>query len=84
MDIDHTLYAGDWNISLSQQMDTQGYLHKNNTQNRDYVRKKIIEYDWKDIWRDRNPHATNYTFMKKQAKNVTKAKLDFLLTGPKL
>ena len=82
-DIDHTLYAGDWNVSLSQQMDTHGYLHENNTQNRDYIRKKMIEYDLKDIWRDRNPQAINYTFMKKQAKNVTKARLDFLLVGPK-
>ena len=64
-------------------MDTHGYLHENNTQNRDYVRKKMIEYDLKDIWRDRNPHATNYTFMKIQTNTVTKARLDFLLTGPK-
>ena len=62
---DHTLYAGDWNISLSQQMDTDGYLHENNTQNRDLVRQKMIEYELSDIWRDRNPDATNYTFMKK-------------------
>ena len=34
---DHTLYSGDWNISLSQQMDTDGYLHENNTHNRDFV-----------------------------------------------
>ena len=37
-EIDHTIYLGDWNIALSQQMDTQGYLHKNNTQSRDFVR----------------------------------------------
>ena len=79
---DHTLYAGDWNVSLSQQMDTDGYLHENNTQNRDLVRQKMIEYELSDIWHDRNPHATNYTFMKKQAKNTTKARLDFILTGP--
>ena len=82
-DIDHTLYAGDWNVSLSQQMDTHGYLHENNTQNRDCIRIKMIEHDLKDIWRDRNPQTINYTFMKKQAKNVTKARLDFLLVGPK-
>ena len=63
-------------------MDTQGYLHENNTQSRDFVRSKMIKYDLKEVWRDRNPHATNYTFTKKQAKNVTKARLDFLLTSP--
>merc|ERR1712059_53860 len=81
-DIQHTLYLGDWNISLSQQLDTQGYLHENNTHNRDFVKNKIIEYDLKDVWRDRNPLAANFTFMKKQAKNVTKARLDFLLASP--
>ena len=36
----HTHYAGDWNISLSQQMDTHAYIHENNTQNIDLVRQK--------------------------------------------
>ncbi len=63
-------------------MDTDGYIHENNTQNRDLVRQKMIEFELSDIWRDRNPFATNYTFMKKQAKNITKARLDFILTGP--
>ena len=79
---DHTLYAGNWNISLSQQMDTHGYLHENNNQNRDLVRQKMIEHELSDIWRDRNSFATNYTFMKKQARNITKARLDFILTSP--
>ena len=72
-DIDHTLYVGDWNISLSQQLDTQGYLHENNTHNRDYVNRKIIEYELKDVWRDRNPHETNYTFMKKTGKECNQS-----------
>ena len=80
-DTDHTLYAGDWNISIFQQMYTDGYLHENNTHNRDFVRIKMIEHDLKDIWRDKNPHSRNFTFMKKQTKNVTKARLDFLLTS---
>ena len=42
----------------------------------------MIEYELRDIWRDINPHATNYTFRKKQTNNVTKARLDFLLTDP--
>ena len=65
LNVDHTLYAGDWNVSLSQQMDTHGYLHENNTQNRDLVRQKMIEYELSDIWRKRNPFATNYSYMKK-------------------
>ena len=35
---DHTLYTGDSNTSLTQQMDTHGYLHENNPQNRNLVR----------------------------------------------
>lgn len=30
-EVKHTLYAGDWIISLSQKLDTDGYLHENNT-----------------------------------------------------
>jgi exonuclease III len=82
-DADHTMYLGDWNISLSQQMDTHGYLNENNTENRDYVKAKIIELELKDLWRERNPHELKYTFMKNQAKNFTKARLDFLLTDHK-
>ena len=81
---DHTLYPGHWNISLSQQMETHGYLHENNTQNRDLVRQKMIEYELSDIWRDRNPFAANYTFMKKQVRNTTKARLDFIPTSPQI
>ena len=78
----HILYAGDWNVSLSQELDTSGYIHENNTQNRDLVKNKMTELQLRDIWRDRNPHATNFTFMKKQARNTTKARLDFFLTNP--
>ena len=66
-EIEHTLYSGDWNISLSQQMDTYGYIHENNTHIRDFVKNKMIEYELNDVWRDRNPFETNFTFMKKQA-----------------
>merc|ERR1712082_41936 len=80
--IQHILYAGDWNVSLSQELDTSGYMHKNNIQNRDLIKNKMIELQLKDIWRERNPNATNFTFMKKQTRNTTKARLDFFLTNP--
>ncbi len=79
---EHVLYAGDWNITLSQELDTDGYLHENNVHNRDLVKQKMIELQLKDIWRDRNPFATNFTFMKKLTNNTTKARLDFFLTSP--
>ena len=82
-EIEHTLYSGDWNISISQQMDTHRYLHENNTHNCDFVKNKIIEYELNDVWRERNPFETNFTFMKKQANNTTEARLDFLLTRQK-
>ena len=80
---EHTLYTGDWNISLSQQLDTHCYLHKNNTHNRDFVKAKMIHHELNDVWRTRNPFEINYTFMKKQARNTTKARLDFLLASQK-
>merc|ERR1712239_63499 len=79
---EHVLFAGDWNVSLSQTLDTSGYLHQNNVQNRDFIKSKMTELQLNDIWRDRNPHATNFTFMKKQARNTTKARLDFFLASP--
>ena len=42
----------------------------------------MIEHELFDVWRTRNPFETNYTFMKKQACNTTKARLDFVLTSP--
>ena len=56
---DHILYAGDWNISLSQQMDTDRYIHENNTHNRDLVKQRVIEFQLSDVWRDINLFATN-------------------------
>ena len=82
--VDHTLYTGDWNISLYQQIDTYGYLHENNTNNRDYVKQQMIEYELNNLWRSRNPFETNFTFMKKQARNTTKTRLDFLLKSQKI
>ena len=78
---EHTLYTGDWNISLSQQLDTQGYLHENNTHNRDFVKAKMIEHKLNYVLRTKNPFEINYTIMKKQARNTTKARLDFLLAS---
>ena len=80
--IEHTIYTGDWNILLSQQMDTHGYLHENNTHNRDFVKAKMIEHELIDTWRLKNPFETKFTFMKKQARNTTKARLDFVLISP--
>ena len=76
---EHTLYTGDWNISLSQQLDT----HENNTHTRDFVKAKMIHQKLNDVWKTKNPFEINYTFMKKQARNTTKARLDFLLASQK-
>ena len=62
---EHNIYTGDWNISLSQKLDTHGYLHENNTHNRDYVKAKMIEHKLNDVWRTKNPFEINYTFKKK-------------------
>ena len=53
---EHTLYTGNWNISLSQQLDTQGYLHENNTHNRDFVKAKMIEHELNDVWKTKKKH----------------------------
>ena len=41
----------------------------------------MIEHELTDVWRTRNPFEINYTLMKKQARNTTKAILDFVLAS---
>ena len=58
-DSDHTLYSGDWIISLSQWTPMDTYTKKHPQQK--LCETKMIAHELREIWRDRNPHAANYT-----------------------
>ena len=73
----HRITIGDYNVALNHDLDTSGYLHINNPNTREYVTRQANLINLIDIWRIRNPNSREYTFHKKQAKNFTRARLDF-------
>ena len=76
MDYDHCVMAGDYNVALNHDMDTNGYLHVNNPSSRQYVKTRITTNDLTVIWRDRNPDKREFTFDKQQQRNRTKTRLN--------
>ena len=59
-------------------MDTHGYLHENNTHNCDFVKRKMIENELNDIWRERNPFWNQlYLYEKKKLTTQLKHNLTF-------
>ena len=75
----HKISTGDFNVALNHFYDTSGYLHINNPNSRDYLARNIEKCNLVDIWRSKNPKSRQYTFGKKQAKNYTRARLDYFL-----
>merc|ERR1712082_92037 len=56
------------------------YLHANHLKSRQFVKDHIVQDDLRDIWRERHDISFDYTWAKKQVKNRTLVRLDFLLT----
>ena len=69
----HKFIVGDYNIALNPDLDISGYLHINNPNSRDFPTRKIYLCNLFDVWKNRNPNCTQYTFNKQQTKNNTKA-----------
>ena len=59
MEYEHCVMAGDYNVALKHEIDTNGYLHVNNPSSRQYMKLRIATNDLTDIWRDRNPENEN-------------------------
>lgn len=80
-DSDHLIYIGDWNVTLTQLLDTSSYLHDNYIKNREFVKEIMTEKERTDVWRIFNADKFEYTWAKNQRKNRTLAWLDFLLVS---
>ena len=77
----HRIIAGDYNVAIRHNEDTSGYLHVDNPNTRDFLTRQASRSNLVDIWRIRNPDVRQYTFHKRQARNYTKARLDYFLVS---
>ena len=79
---DFTIIGGDWNISLSQEMDTYGYANENNKN----AKKALISFmdnaGLVDVFRELNPNTKRYSW--RQFGGPRRARLDFFLVSSHL
>ena len=78
-DYDVVMMAGDFNVAPDPNKDTLGYLHVNNPNSRNFIERMKSLCMLTDVFRHKHPDARKYTFSKGQAKNYTKARLDYFL-----
>ena len=71
--------AGDFNVASDPNKDTLGYLHINNPNSRQFIKRMKSLCMLTDDFRHKNPDVRRYTFSKGQARNYTKARLDYFL-----
>ena len=76
---DVIMMAGDFNVAPDPNKDTLGYLHVNNPNSRNFIERMKALCMLTDVFRHKNPDVRRYTFSKGQAKNHTKARLDYFL-----
>ena len=81
---DHTVYVGDWNLVLDQNLDTKNYLHENNVLARNEVKSKMEYYSLIDVWHELNPTSKTYTWIGKSTNPKKYARLDFFLISNSL
>ena len=79
--IDHTIYCGDWNLTLDPSVDTFNYQGRDRrTRSRKLVKTKCKELDLHEVWRELNGDKVQYTWRKRNPLKC--ARLDyFLITG---
>ena len=75
----YSIFVGDWNLVLDQNMDTMNYQTNNNPLARSEVIRKIAEYHLVDIFRELNPETRKFSW--KQWGNNKFARLDFFLVS---
>ena len=79
IDYDMTIMVGDLNFAPDPNKDTLGHLHVNNPNTQLFIERmkslNMLTY----VFRDRHPGLRCFTFSKKQARNYTKARLDYCL-----
>ena len=79
IDFDVTLMVVDYNVAPDHNKDTLGYFHVNNPNTRLFMERMKSLNMLTDVFRQEHPDLRNFTFSKKQARNYTKARLDYFL-----
>merc|ERR1711888_429597 len=79
IDFDVTLMVGDFNVAPDHNKDTLGYFHVNNPNTRLFIERMKSLNMLTDVFRQKNPDLHKFSFSKKQARNYTKARLDYFL-----
>ena len=79
MDYDVTIMVGDFNIAPNHNKDTLGYLQINNPNTRRFIERMRSLNMMTDVYRHKHQNLRQYTFKKKQARNYTRAWLDYFL-----
>ena len=79
IDYDVTIMVGDFNVAPDHNKDTLGYLHVNNPNTRLFIERMKSLNMLTDAFRHKHPDLRRYSFSKKQARNHTKARLDYFL-----
>ena len=78
-DYDVIIMAGDFNVAPDPNRDTHGYLHINNPNSRLFIKRMISLNILTDVFRHKHPDLRKCTVSKGQARNYTKAWLDYCL-----
>merc|ERR1711867_142703 len=73
------MMAGDFNIAPDPNKETLGYLHIKNPNSRNFIERMKSLCMLTDVFRHKHPDRRKYTFSKGQARNYTKARLDYFL-----
>ena len=79
IDFDVTLMVVDYNVAPDHNKDTLGYFHVNNPNTRLFMERMKSLNMLTDVFRQKHPDLRKFTFSKKQARNYTKARLDYFL-----
>ena len=78
----HSIFVGDWNIAIDQNLDTLNYQNVGNPNARLELIRKISEHNLIDIYRDLNPTEKKFTW--KQWGSHKFARLDYFLVSDSL
>ena len=79
---DFTIMGGDWNISLSQEIDTYGYSAENNVNAKNSIKTCMENLGLIDIFRETYPNKKRYSW--RQFGGNKRARLDFFLISATL
>ena len=73
----YSIFVGDWNVALNQNIDTKNYMQDNNQQSRRAIQDKIDEHNLIDIYREFYPDSRIFTWQKFNQNKF--ARLDYFL-----